>query len=721
MQTQSFTTKGGITATRTRTTIEPKAETAALIQSLDTARGLLLSSGTDYPGRYSRFDMGFVNPPLVLTGRDRVFSVTALNGRGLVLMPAVARALSNDPALIITSSEAGLVTGSVPSGGEDLDEEDRSRQPSLITVLRNLLVLFSADDRHLGFYGAFGYDLAFQFEAIQPRMARESDQRDLVLYLADDLLVVDHQRETAYRYRYDFTVDGTGTEGLARDGADSPFLRGNEGPRGCDHEPGSYARIVEKAREKFAAGDLFEAVPGQTFHEPCAASPAAVFRRLAAINPAPFGALINLGEGEFLVSASPEMFVRSDGSRIETCPISGTVARGVDAMGDAERILTLLNSTKDHAELTMCTDVDRNDKARICEAGSVKVIGRRQIELYSRVIHTVDHVEGTLRPGYDALDAFLAHAWAVTVTGAPKAWAMQFCEDVERTPRRWYGGAIGAATVDGGLNTGLTIRTVRLKDGKAEVRAGATLLFDSDPQAEDAECQLKASAMLAAVRDAASPPMAKATATALPRTGEGRRIILVDHEDSFVHMLGDLFRRTGAEVRTLRWNRAASSLSRAHADLIVLSPGPGKPRDFAVSSTIQTALAAGLPIFGVCLGLQGIAEHFGGELGRLDEPVHGKASAVTLGGGRFLTGLPPVVTVGRYHSLYAKRAMLPDSLSITGQTEDALIMALEHKSLPIAAVQFHPESVLSEAGDIGPLLIARAVAGLCGDSLANVA
>jgi anthranilate synthase len=369
----------------------------------------------------------------------------------------------------------------------------------------------------------------------------------------------------------------------------------------------------------------------------------------------------------------------------------------------------------------MCTDVDRNDKARICEAGSVKVIGRRQIELYSRVIHTVDHVEGTLRPGYDALDAFLAHAWAVTVTGAPKAWAMQFCEDVERTPRRWYGGAIGAATVDGGLNTGLTIRTVRLKDGKAEVRAGATLLFDSDPQAEDAECQLKASAMLAAVRDAASPPTAKAMAVALPRTGEGRRIILVDHEDSFVHMLGDLFRRTGAEVRTLRWNRAAASLSRANADLIVLSPGPGKPRDFAVSGTIQTALAAGLPIFGVCLGLQGIAEHFGGELGRLDEPVHGKASAVTLAGGRFLTGLPPVVTVGRYHSLYAKRAMLPDSLSITGQTEDELIMALEHKSLPIAAVQFHPESVLSEAGDIGPLLIARAVAGLCGDRLANVA
>ena len=82
----------------------------------------------------------------------------------------------------------------------------------------------------------------------------------------------------------------------------------------------------------------------------------------------------------------------------------------------------------------MCTDVDRNDKSRVCVPGSVRVIGRRQIELYSRVIHTVDHVEGRLRPGFDALDAFLTHMWAVTVTGAPKTWAMQFIEDHEDAP-----------------------------------------------------------------------------------------------------------------------------------------------------------------------------------------------------------------------------------------------------------------------------------------------
>ena len=152
---------------------------------------------------------------------------------------------------------------------------------------------------------------------------------------------------------------------------------------------------------------------------------------------------MNLGEAEYLVGASPEMYVRVDGDRVETCPISGTIARGRDPIGDAAQIVALLTSAKDESELTMCTDVDRNDKSRICVPGSVRVIGRRQIEMYSRLIHTVDHVEGRLRPGFDALDAFLAHAWAVTVTGAPKAWAMQFIEDHERSPRAWYGGAVG--------------------------------------------------------------------------------------------------------------------------------------------------------------------------------------------------------------------------------------------------------------------------------------
>src|SRR5207244_12546677 len=200
--------------------------------------------------------------------------------------------------------------------------------------------------------------------------------------------------------------------------------------------------------------------------------PSTGFSPLRQAKPATYGALINLGEGEFLVSASPEMYVRVEGRRIETCPISGTIARGRDPLEDSDRIRELLNSRKDESELTMCTDVDRNDKSRVCTPGSVKVIGRRQIEMYSRLIHTVDHVEGELSPEFDALDGFLSHAWAVTVTGAPKLWAIRFIEAEERSARRWYGGAVGRVTFDGNMNTGLTLRTMRMKDGVAEVRGG---------------------------------------------------------------------------------------------------------------------------------------------------------------------------------------------------------------------------------------------------------
>ncbi len=463
--------------------------------------------------------------------------------------------------------------------------------------------------------------------------------------------------------------------------------------------------MVRVARESFQRGDLFEVVPGQTFFEACPSPPSALFRRLRERNPSPYGFLLNLGEAEYLVGASPEMYVRVDGDRVETCPISGTIARGQDAIGDAAQILALLASGKDESELTMCTDVDRNDKSRICVPGSVRVIGRRQIEMYARLIHTVDHVEGQLREGFDALDAFLAHAWAVTVTGAPKAWAMQFIEDHERSPRAWYGGAVGLLGFDGNLNTGLTLRTIRVKDGLASVRAGATLLYDSDPAAEEAETELKASAFLDVIRR--GPGAAARAAVAVPRTGTGRRVLLVDHQDSFVHTLANYLRQTGADVVTLRSGFPADAFDDVKPHLAVLSPGPGTPRDFDVAGTLETLVGRGIPVFGVCLGLQGMVEYLGGTLGVLDPPVHGKASRIRVVGGRLFEGLPAEFTAGRYHSLYARRETLPAALAVTAESEDGVVMALEHRALPLAAVQFHPESIMTLGEDVGLRLLAN--------------
>jgi anthranilate synthase len=405
-------------------------------------------------------------------------------------------------------------------------------------VLRAIVALFRhREDPHLGLYGAFGYDLAFQFEPIRLRRPRPPEQRDLVLYLPDELLIVDHRREIAMRRRYDFVVAATSTADVPRTGTVEAYVAA-AGPVGPgDHAPGEYAATVRLARESFRRGDLFEVVPGQTFVRTSPASPSALFRRLRASNPSPYGFLINLGAAEYLVGASPEMYVRVEGDRVETCPISGTIARGHDALADAAQVRALLGSAKDEAELTMCTDVDRNDKSRVCVPGSVRVIGRRQIEMYARLIHTVDHVEGRLRADLDALDAFLAHAWAVTVTGAPKTWAMQFIEDHERSPRAWYGGAVGLVGFDGGLNTGLTLRTIHVTQGVAAVRAGATLLYDSEPDAEEAETRLKASAFLDAI--GRKPQAERRPPAAVRPGGASRRVLLVDHQDSFVHTLAN--------------------------------------------------------------------------------------------------------------------------------------------------------------------------------------
>ena len=675
-----------------------------LIELLDRRRGVVLSSGTTVPGRYESFDLGFSDPPLVLETSGVNFSLAALNPRGEVLLAFIA-GVPREPSVVITEKTAFRLAGHVVRGEAPVEEDQRTRRASVMSLVRALVGFFAAnDDSLLGLFGAFAYDLVFQIEDLVQKRPREKDQRDIVLYIPDRLLAYDRATSRGAVLDYDFVWKGKSTAGLLRDTGESVYARS---PRQgfADHAPGEYQATVELARAAFARGDLFEAVPGQLFAEPCERSPAEVFQRLCRINPSPYGALMNLGDGEFLVSASPEMFVRSDGKRVETCPISGTIARGTDAIGDAEQIRQLLNSEKDEFELNMCTDVDRNDKARVCVPGTIKVLARRQIETYSKLFHTVDHVEGMLRPGFDALDAFLTHAWAVTVTGAPKLWAMQFVEDHERSSRRWYAGAIGCVNFDGSINTGLTIRTIRMKDGLAEVRVGATCLFDSDPAAEDRECQVKAAALFQALRGDPPKPL---SSTAPDATGSGKQVLLIDHDDSFVHMLADYFRQVGASVTVVRYVHALSMLKQRKWDLLVLSPGPGRPEDFKISSTIDAALENKLPIFGVCLGLQAIGEYFGGQLGQLAQPAHGRPSRVQVRGGRLMRSLPGEIVIGRYHSLYVERGTMPDVLDVTASTEDGVAMAIEHKTLPVGAVQFHPESLMSLSGDVGLRIVENA-------------
>lgn len=709
-----YQTNGGIYVSRSVYEVDQDIAIDLVLSQLNTQRGALLSSSYEYPGRYKRWAIGFINPPLELSTREHTFKLLAHNGRGKLLLPLVEERLLEQPQVERVHLTESCLEGAIAPAAQPFTEEVRSQQPSAFSVVRTLLnLLASPEDEHLGLYGAFGYDLVFQFEPINQGLQRPEDQRDLVLYLPDELLIVDYYLQQTLRYRYEFETAYGNTAGLERVGEVIDYRgKGQHRSQTVPPSAGAYAAQVETAQGYFRRGDLFEVVLSQQFSAACPASPVQLFQTLQKINPSPYGFLLNLG-GEYLIGASPEMFVRVEGKRVETCPISGTILRGRDAMGDAEQIRQLLNSYKDETELTMCTDVDRNDKSRVCIPGSVKVIGRRQIELYSHVIHTVDHVEGILRPEFDALDAFLSHTWAVTVTGAPKRAAMQFIEQHEDSARRWYGGAVGRITFNGDMNTGLTLRTIRLQDAAAEIRVGATLLYDSVPADEAQETLTKAAALFETLNQAMNQEVSTqgVTGTSLskvrtPNTAS-KRVLLIDYEDSFVHTLANYIRQTGATVTTLRHGFSPDLFDRENPDLVVLSPGPGSPRDFHVPETVQACIQRQIPLFGVCLGLQGIVEALGGTLGVLNPPQHGKSSelSVTDQSSVLFRGLPTTFPIGRYHSLYALPEQLPPELKITARSHDSVIMGIEHHYLPIAAVQFHPESIMTLAGDVGLTII----------------
>jgi anthranilate synthase len=707
MRSEGYSTPGGIAVTRSITKIPYARGLHGLLHKLDTQRGVYFSSGYEYPERYSRWDFAAIAPPLEVIAAGREMEFRALNRRGEILNRIIEPLLRNHPHWENFSAESSVLRGTLRPLPELFPEEERSKQPSAFSILRAFIDEF----RHplasrLALVGAFGYDLLFQFDPIELELPR-AGVKDLHLYLCDDIYFMDRKKEQIERFRYDFSRDDLKTAGVAPAAARIRKRKPTApGSIVSDHTAEEYMAKVETVREGMRRGDYYEVVLRQTLRAPYSGSPSELFQRIQHASPSPYEFFLQFGE-EQLIGASPEMFVRIENRRVETCPIAGTARRTGDPLRDAESIRELLNSTKEESELTMCSDVDRNDKSRVCEPGSVRVIGRRLIESYAGLFHTVDHVEGTLAPGFDALDAFLTHMWAVTIMGAPKKWAAQAIEHLEKDARGWYGGAVGMISLDGDINTGITIRTIHLRDGVAAYGAGATLLYDSIPENENRECWMKATGFFRALD--AEPPGLAAQSAPIGDDGHGVRMLLVDNEDCFIHTLANYARQTGAQVMTYRAGFPLSLIETLAPSLILISPGPGRPSDFGVPELVRRAAKLEAPVFGVCLGLQGIVEAFGGELGVLGYPMHGKPSMVRNRGIGVFAGLPEEFRVGRYHSLYAIPEKLPACLEVTAESDDGIIMGIRHRDLPIEAVQFHPESILTLDGNCGLRLMENVV------------
>ncbi len=708
-----YTTPHGITVTRTSSKVPYRRGLKHILKQLDTRRGVYLSSGYEYPERYSRWDVASVSPPIEIVGHERKLTIRALNERGQILLKLLWPLLATRPAWDAEFSDPLAIEFALWPLAERFSEEERSKQPSPFSLLRTLIEEFRASgDSRLALLGAFGYDLLLQFDPITLRLPR-NEVKTLHLFLCDEIFFMDRKKEVIERFQYEFSGEQGTTKGLERRGQEISKPAGATAGSDeivSDHVAEEYMAKVETVREGMRQGNYYEVVLRQTFSAPFTASPSELFQRIQKSSPSPYEFILQMGD-EQLVGASPEMFVRVEGEKVETCPIAGTARRSGDPLRDAESIRELLNSAKEESELTMCSDVDRNDKSRVCVPGSVKVIGRRLIESYAGLFHTVDHVKGILLDGFDSLDAFLTHMWAVTIIGAPKKAAAQAIEDLEKDARGWYGGAVGMIGLNGDINTGITIRTVHLKEGVAKYAAGATLLYDSDPRSENEECRLKATTFFRALRAASK---FREESREPKRVGEGIRLLLVDNDDCFIHTLANYARQTGALVSTYRSAVALDVIDSEQPDIVLISPGPARPSDFGVPKLVQELARRGIPIFGVCLGLQGIVEAFGGELDVLEYPMHGKGSLVHHQGRGIMRDLPSPFRVGRYHSLYANREALPTCLEITAESDDGIIMGIRHRDLPIEAVQFHPESILTLERDCGLLLMENMI-----DSLAH--
>ncbi|TAL38759.1 MAG: anthranilate synthase component I [Alphaproteobacteria bacterium] len=702
--------------THTDTPLPYDAGIDFLLDRLETGKGMYMASDTDYPGRYSRWDIGFAAPPIEVLGFQGACEFRALNTRGEKIIAIITALFRDKPDVSFTigKSDAKTLRCEIAKPARSFSEEERSRQPSPLSPLRHLMKLSQHGENFAGFYGAFKYDLLFCFNPVPLKHARDGSL--FHLYLPDTLHLLDRRKETVFRRDYEFADGKVTTQGVARPEASAAPAAATSATAEItsNMSDAEYAAMVTKAGEHIRKGDVFEVVLSRKFHAPFTGSPAQLFRNIRRVNPSPYEFLVQMGD-EQLVGASPEMFVRVEGRRVESCPISGTARRSktpgqAAVIEDAKILQELLNSKKDEAELTMCTDVDRNDKARICEPGSVRLLARRQIEAYVGLFHTVDHVEGTLREGFDGVDAFLSHMWAVTLTGAPKTEAAKIVESFEPATREFYGAAVGALHFSGDVNTGITIRTLHLKNGTAIYQAGASIVYDSVPEEEAAETHTKATSfkriLAGDIRPAADRPAV--------RTGENKTVILIDNEDSFVHTLADYIRQTGAKAVTYRHGTPLETLLAHKPHLIVHSPGPGMPEQFDVPGMVRRCAEAKIPQFGVCLGLQGTFEAFGGTLGYLQKPHHGKTWTIKHTSHALFEGVPNPCVVGAYHSIHGLAATLPKELEVIATNDNGVIMALCHKTLPIWAVQFHPESVLSMQDYVGNSMIENVMKHLAG-------
>lgn len=365
-----------------------------------------------------------------------------------------------------------------------------------------------------GAVGFLGYDIIHQIEKLPANAPEVSNLPNTGFMIFDTVVIFDHVKtqiivlsnahntgdpEAAYKAaiaRIDDVVSRL-RQALPQIPVAEKVL---DAPLDSNFTQEGFEDAVRRAKEYIAAGDAFQIVLSQRLSKKTSAPPIAIYRALRMLNPAPYMFFFHFPDESFnLVGASPEMLVRLEDGVASVRPIAGTRPRGSTPEEDTNLETNLLTDSKERAEHVMLVDLGRNDLGRVCEYGSVHVPELMIVERYSHVMHIVSHVEGRLRPEYDAFDLMRATFPAGTLSGAPKIRAMEIIDELEPDRRGPYGGAVGYFSFSGAMDTCITIRTIAMRDDQVFIQAGAGLVADSDPTLEYRETHHKAAALAEAI------------------------------------------------------------------------------------------------------------------------------------------------------------------------------------------------------------------------------
>jgi anthranilate synthase component 1 len=371
-----------------------------------------------------------------------------------------------------------------------------------------------------GAVGFFAYDVVRLIERLPSPPKKAVPVPDALFVFTDALVIIDNLRsqarvvvgaqidddtsDAALRAEYDRAVaEVERTMAKLRAPITLPALDLRDDAKPAEGvsntERDRYLAGVERIREYILAGDAFQVQLARRIAVPHDFPSEALYRALRALNPSPYMYHLVL-DGVELVGSSPELLLRVSKGTATVRPIAGTRPRGRTPAEDEELVAELVGDEKESAEHVMLVDLGRNDIGRIAQYGSVVVSDYKVVERYSHVFHLVSQVDGTLRDGLDALDAFRAAFPAGTLTGAPKVRAMEIIDEMEPERRGAYGGAVGYIAAGGSrMDLAITIRTCVIAEGVANVQAAAGIVMDSVPAMEWAETESKMRAMLTAI------------------------------------------------------------------------------------------------------------------------------------------------------------------------------------------------------------------------------